>query len=86
MSGRHAAARLPWRVRTRSWWAGVGQPAWRRWARRVDVLVLVVTPLLGMAALLLTITQDSPAPAAGSCTLVGSTWSCAPAGSPTATR
>ncbi|MFL6073702.1 MAG: hypothetical protein ACJ73S_09940 [Mycobacteriales bacterium] len=40
------------------------------------MLVLLVTPLLLMGALRLTITQDSPAPAAGSCTLVGSTWSC----------
>jgi hypothetical protein len=65
VSGRHAAARLPWRVRTRSWWAGVGQPAWRRWARRTDMLVLVVTPLLGMAALLsasLPYLASSPAP------------------------
>jgi hypothetical protein len=40
------------------------------------MVVLFVTPLLFMAALLLATTQDRPAPAAGSCTLVGSTWSC----------
>jgi hypothetical protein len=77
MSGRHAAPRPPWRTRALSWWAGVGQPTWRRWARRVDVAVLFVMPLLCMAALLLTVlAQERPAPAAGSCTLTGPTWSC----------
>jgi hypothetical protein len=53
-----------------------GRPARQRWARRVDVVVLFVTPLLLMAALLLMVSQDRPAPAAGSCTLTGSAWSC----------
>jgi hypothetical protein len=38
---------------------------------------LFVTPLLCMAALLLTVlAQERPAPTAGSCTLTGSAWSC----------
>jgi hypothetical protein len=70
-------ARLPRRTRALAWWAGVGQPVWCRWARRVDAAVLFVMPLLCMAALLLTVlAQERPAPTVGSCTLVGSSWSC----------
>ena len=69
-------ARLPVRVRVLSWWArGAGDHA-RRWARLVDSVVVFVMPLLMMAALLLAVAQDRPAPMSGSCTLVGSTWSC----------
>ncbi|MFL6077522.1 MAG: hypothetical protein ACJ73S_29520 [Mycobacteriales bacterium] len=53
----------------------------RRWARRIDGVVLFVTPLLTMTALLLAVAlpyvavrQSTSTPA--SCTLVGSTWSC----------
>jgi|tagenome__1003787_1003787.scaffolds.fasta_scaffold20103175_1 hypothetical protein len=53
----------------------------RRWARRIDGVVLFVTPLLTMTALLLAVAlpyvavrQSTSAPT--SCTLVGSTWSC----------
>jgi hypothetical protein len=53
----------------------------RRWARRIDGVVLFVTPLLTMTALLLAVAlpyvavrQRTSAPA--SCTLVASTWSC----------
>lgn len=58
----------------------------RRWARRIDGVVLFVTPLLAMVALLLAVAlpyvavrQSTSTPT--SCTLVGSTWSCpSPAG------
>jgi hypothetical protein len=53
----------------------------RRWARRIDGVVLFVTPLLTMTALLLAVAlpymavrQSTSVPT--SCTLVGSTWSC----------
>jgi hypothetical protein len=70
------AGRLPWRTRARSWWAGVGQPAVHLWAAWIRVVVLFIWPVLMFAALLSTAIPDRPAPAAGSCTLVGSTWSC----------
>jgi hypothetical protein len=66
VSGRHSAPRLPLRVRARSWWAGVGQPAWRRWARRLDVAALLGAPLLLAAGLLIALglsgLGDRPAP------------------------
>jgi len=68
--------RLPWRIRARSWWAGVGQPAWQRWTWRISTVMLLAGPALLATLMLVALAQDRPAPAAGTCTLVGSTWSC----------
>jgi Ricin-type beta-trefoil lectin domain len=67
VSGRHAAPRLPLRTRALSWWAGVGQPAWQRWARRIDVAALLGTPaFLAGCGLLVAVglsgAGDRPAP------------------------
>lgn len=71
--------RLPARVRLLSWWtAGPREPA-RRWARRIDGVVIFAQPLLCLLALLLAVALPylaSSRPTSGSCTLVEQTWSC----------